>query len=118
MNVRSRHLYGTAIANSSIVAPGGAGANQIALNDNEELINIPCSTPTPTPQQRRRLHSRLRLLRQLVTRPRRLQPRQPQPRQRQRPPQRLHLHLGLRLHQGPASRRRLARDGKAGSAFA
>ena len=41
--------YGTAVGNDSIVAPGGLDANFIGLNDNEQLINIPCGTPTPTP---------------------------------------------------------------------
>ena len=48
MNVAKRSVYGTAVGNDSIVAPGGLDANGIALNDNEQLINIPCASPTPT----------------------------------------------------------------------
>jgi subtilisin family serine protease len=49
MNVSRFWLYGTAVGNDSIVAPGGVNANIIGLDHNEQLITIPCSTPTPTP---------------------------------------------------------------------
>jgi N-acetylneuraminic acid mutarotase len=49
MNVAMWGSYGTAVGNDSIVAPGGFDVNFVGLNDNEQLINIPCSTPTPTP---------------------------------------------------------------------
>jgi hypothetical protein len=49
MDVIRWWVYGTAVGNDSIVAPGGRNANGIALNDNEQFINPPCGTPTPTP---------------------------------------------------------------------
>ena len=49
MNVTRWSVYGTAVGNNNIVAPGGLNANLIGLSDNEQLINIPCGTPTPTP---------------------------------------------------------------------
>jgi N-acetylneuraminic acid mutarotase len=49
MNVARWGLYGTAFGSDSTVAPGGWDANVNGLNDNEQLINIPCGTPTPTP---------------------------------------------------------------------
>ena len=49
MNVQRWLLYGTAVSNQSIVAPGGVIGNNIGLNDNEQLINTPCGSPTPTP---------------------------------------------------------------------
>ena len=45
MNVTRWWVYGTAVGNDSIVAPGGANANIIGLDDNEQLA---CATPTPT----------------------------------------------------------------------
>jgi hypothetical protein len=48
MNVTKWWVYGTAVGNQTIVAPGGVNANVIGFNDNEQLINIPCATPTPT----------------------------------------------------------------------
>ena len=49
MNVGRGLLYGTAVDDASIVAPGGANFNLIGLDDNEQLTNTPCGTPTPTP---------------------------------------------------------------------
>ena len=49
MNVALFSSYGTAVGNDSIVAPGGLDADFVGLNDNEQLIEIPCATPTPTP---------------------------------------------------------------------
>ena len=49
MNVPLFSSYGTAIGNDSILAPGGLDANFVGLIDNEQLINIACSSPTPTP---------------------------------------------------------------------
>jgi N-acetylneuraminic acid mutarotase len=49
MNVTRWWVYGTAVGNQTIVLPGGVNANIIGFNDNEQLINTPCSTPTPTP---------------------------------------------------------------------
>src|SRR5262249_23331559 len=49
INVMRFRLYGTEVVdNDSIVAPGGWDANLNGLNDNEQLINVPCATPTPT----------------------------------------------------------------------
>jgi N-acetylneuraminic acid mutarotase len=48
MQVSRGFLYGTAVAND-IIAPGGINASFTELDDNEQLINIPCGTPTPTP---------------------------------------------------------------------
>lgn len=48
-NVPLFSSYGTAVANNSIVAPGGLDVAFVGLNDNEQLINIPCSSPTPSP---------------------------------------------------------------------
>jgi serine protease AprX len=52
MNLQRWLLYGTAVGNDSIVAPGGWTATGITLNDNEQLINIPCPRPSPTPRPR------------------------------------------------------------------
>ncbi len=49
MNVTRWWVYGTAVGNQTIVAPGGVNANIIGFNDNEQLISVPCPTPTPTP---------------------------------------------------------------------
>ena len=46
MNVTRWWVYGTAVGNHSIVAPGGVNANIIGLDDNEQLSG---ATPTPTP---------------------------------------------------------------------
>ena len=46
MNVTRWWVYGTAVGNDSIVAPGGVNANIIGLDDNEQLA---CATPTTTP---------------------------------------------------------------------
>jgi subtilisin family serine protease len=50
MNVTRGSLYGTAVGNGSIVAPGGLGANE--LNDNEQLIGPTTPRPRPTPHPR------------------------------------------------------------------
>jgi len=49
MNVSRFWVYGTAVGNNSIMAPGGVNTNIIGLDDNEQLITTPCGTPTPTP---------------------------------------------------------------------
>jgi N-acetylneuraminic acid mutarotase len=42
-------MYGTAVGNDSIVAPGGLLANLVGLSDNQQLITMPCPTPRPRP---------------------------------------------------------------------
>jgi serine protease AprX len=48
MNVPLFSSYGAAVGADSIVAPGGLDANFVGLIDNEQLINIACTSPTPT----------------------------------------------------------------------
>jgi N-acetylneuraminic acid mutarotase len=52
MNVQHWFLYGTAVGNGSIVAPGGVNVGGTPLNDNEQLITrtTPRSRPTPHPR--------------------------------------------------------------------
>ena len=57
MNVQRWFVYGTAVGNDSIVAPGGVNANIIGLNDNERLIT---RTYHATILGRRRIRGRRR----------------------------------------------------------
>jgi N-acetylneuraminic acid mutarotase len=50
LNFNRIWLYGSAVGNTSIIAPGGEAHNGIPIPANEQLVGCPCGpTPTPTP---------------------------------------------------------------------